>query len=329
MKKYKIYEKGNYIYIVDVEKTEFFRGSKKEVFVDKSSLNKPVYRIFNVKDWKDTFGIELSNILKENGTPYTEEEFDTFYETFTQVFNSPKGGAVIEVGTLPIEDIRQDVLYKVGDVTYWYNGTEWVEICTWYNYTPENVSNKATTLSSPNNTTYPTTQAVASAIAAQSSVIKVFNKTPYSYTGTAATMILGTPLLIPANTFKNLDSVVVRGIFSKQGNNDTYTLSIYLSPVPNLTTDNVIWVPTNGFVNNKDSNSYTVTTAPYLIEGGNIYGSFGGAEVATNNYTLNCAPAIPSNYIFDPTIDNYLFATSVLSTGVDTFTQKFLQIETI
>lgn len=97
MKKYKVYEKGNYIYIEDVEKSETFRGSKKDVFVDKSNTNRPIYRFLNVKDWKNTFGIEIVDILKEDGTPYTEQEFDTFYETFTQVFKSPDSGATLEV----------------------------------------------------------------------------------------------------------------------------------------------------------------------------------------------------------------------------------------
>ena len=87
MKQYKIYTKGNYIVIVDVQKNEYFYGIRKEVHIDKSNVNKAIYRAFNVKDFSSSIILAVPNILKEDGTPYSEAEFDTFYQENTGNFN--------------------------------------------------------------------------------------------------------------------------------------------------------------------------------------------------------------------------------------------------
>lgn len=92
MKKYKIYVKGNYLVIVDTQKNEYFYGIRKEVHVDKSNANTPSYKIFNVKDFNKDTVITIPNILKEDGTAYSEAEFDTFYQENTGNFNG--GGTV-------------------------------------------------------------------------------------------------------------------------------------------------------------------------------------------------------------------------------------------
>ena len=89
MKQYKIYTKGNYIVIVDVQKNEYFYGIRKEVHIDKSNVNKAVYRAFNVKDFSSSIILAIPNILKEDGTPYSEAEFDTFYQGKTGTINIP------------------------------------------------------------------------------------------------------------------------------------------------------------------------------------------------------------------------------------------------
>ena len=87
MKQYKIYTKGNYIVIVDVQKDEYFYGIRKEVHIDKSNVNKAIYKAFNVKDFSSSIILAVPNILKEDGTPYSEAEFDTFYQENTGNFN--------------------------------------------------------------------------------------------------------------------------------------------------------------------------------------------------------------------------------------------------
>lgn len=95
MKQFKIYTKGNYITIENNISSELYFGHKKEVFVDKNNKNRPSYRIFNVKDWKSNIGLEISEILKEDGTPYTEVEFDTFYQENTGNFK--QGGVTPQI----------------------------------------------------------------------------------------------------------------------------------------------------------------------------------------------------------------------------------------
>ena len=103
MTKYKIYTKGNYLVIVDTQKNEYFYGIRKEVHVDKSNVNKEVYRAFNVKDFSDTINLQIPNILKEDNSPYTEAEFDTFYQENTGNFN---GGGTAPTG---VESVTGDI----------------------------------------------------------------------------------------------------------------------------------------------------------------------------------------------------------------------------
>lgn len=77
--RYKIYAKGNYLYIQNMDVGEIFTGFKKEVFVDKTNINKSIYRFFNVKDWDFKKSLKIGEIYKEDGSLYTEAEFDTFY----------------------------------------------------------------------------------------------------------------------------------------------------------------------------------------------------------------------------------------------------------
>ncbi len=87
---YKIYTEGNYFIIASADET--FYGHKKEVLVDKNNKNRTFYRIFNVKDWKNSTSLNISDIFKKDGSPYTQNEWETFYTDNTGNFNS---GAVI------------------------------------------------------------------------------------------------------------------------------------------------------------------------------------------------------------------------------------------
>jgi hypothetical protein len=113
MTKYKIYIKGNYIVIVDTQKNEYFYGIRKEVHIDKSNLNKEVYRAFNVKDFSDTINLQIPNILKEDGSSYTEAEFDTFYQENTGNFNgggtAPTGDFIPITGTTVGNPVTGDI----------------------------------------------------------------------------------------------------------------------------------------------------------------------------------------------------------------------------
>lgn len=119
MKQYKIYAKGNYIVVVDVLKNEYFYGTKKEVFVDKSNVNKNTYKIFNIKHFNNETVLQIPNILKEDGSAYSELEFDTFYQENTGNFN---GG-----GTAPTSGLEYSFdERKVG--TFQINNSEILDI---------------------------------------------------------------------------------------------------------------------------------------------------------------------------------------------------------
>lgn len=87
MTRFKFYRKDNYIVAVNELTQETQYGFVKEVRVDKSNLNKASYRIFNVKDFDDKNSLVIDQLLKEDGTPYTQTEFETFYTQNTGNFN--------------------------------------------------------------------------------------------------------------------------------------------------------------------------------------------------------------------------------------------------
>jgi len=99
MNQYKIYRKDNYIFIVQNTTQETQYGFTKEVFIDKSNVNVPAYRIFNVKDFSDTISLNISQILKEDGSPYTQTEFETFYTQNTGNFNQGGSGQGVQTVT--------------------------------------------------------------------------------------------------------------------------------------------------------------------------------------------------------------------------------------
>ena len=86
MKKYNIYTEGNY-FTIKSEQGEFFYGHRKDVVVDKDNINLQNYRIFNVKDFSDKIIVKIPNILKQDDSPYTLLEWETFYKENTGNFN--------------------------------------------------------------------------------------------------------------------------------------------------------------------------------------------------------------------------------------------------
>ena len=107
---YKIYGINNYIVVVDLKRKETFYGHKKEVFIDKSNVSKSQYAIFNVKDLKDATLLKIGEIQKENGSLYTEQEFDTFY---TENTGSSNGGGTVGSATEAKQDVGNDSLANI------------------------------------------------------------------------------------------------------------------------------------------------------------------------------------------------------------------------
>lgn len=121
MIKYKIYRKDNYIVVVDSSTSETFYGHIKNVMIDKSNVNKSIYRFFNIKDFKEKTALTIDQILKEDGSNYTTEEFDTFYTQNTGNFNG--GGsaptdadlqAVTDLGSVTTNSITANSFITTG-----------------------------------------------------------------------------------------------------------------------------------------------------------------------------------------------------------------------
>jgi len=87
MDNYKFYRKDNYIVLSNDNTKETFYGFVKEVLVDKSNLNKAHYRFFNIKDWNSDTPLLITQLLEEDGSPYTQIDFEEFYRQNTGNFN--------------------------------------------------------------------------------------------------------------------------------------------------------------------------------------------------------------------------------------------------
>jgi len=87
MDNYKFYRKDNYIVLSNDSTKETFYGFVKEVLVDKSNLNKAHYRFFNIKDWNSDTPLLITQLLEEDGSPYTQIDFEEFYRQNTGNFN--------------------------------------------------------------------------------------------------------------------------------------------------------------------------------------------------------------------------------------------------
>ena len=92
---YKIYVKGNYLYVKDSNSKQF-SGSSKNIDIREDDNDGSTYRISGLMGFDSNRVIFLEQVEKENGTPYSLAEWETFYTQNTGNFN---GG-----GTAPTTD---------------------------------------------------------------------------------------------------------------------------------------------------------------------------------------------------------------------------------
>ena len=152
---YKIYREGNYIRVVDVLTNELFNGAVKDVFIDKSNVQKNEYTISKIKDFDETNTLSIGKILKSDDTAYSISEWETFYTENTGNFNG--GGAAPETLENKVS------IYTVDGTGEKYYTADYINETTTQidglETSKENVANKATDFSTVNNTLYPTIQA--------------------------------------------------------------------------------------------------------------------------------------------------------------------------
>ena len=206
---------------------------------------------------------------------------------------------------------------------------------TWNNkqnalgYTPEDVANKATSLTSPDNTKYPTTQAVQTGLdlkANKSEVVVLVNKisTTYTVTGTTSETPF-TSLMIPANTFSSGDRVILDAMFLKTGGAGTTVSSFRIS------TSNSVSPITNATLMAKTPTAIAATTIYPLIRNyikidsptSTIMPPAGGG--AYNDFSsFNSLPI--TNLNIDWTVDQYIYPTEKLGNSADAVTLKYFAI---
>lgn len=81
---YRIYKKGNYIFIDDETSGVRAEGLSKDVLVRVKQIDSNDFHFTNVNSFDaGTNGINISEIKKEDGSPYTRQEFEDFYTSAT------------------------------------------------------------------------------------------------------------------------------------------------------------------------------------------------------------------------------------------------------
>lgn len=90
---YRVYKKGNYLVIKNEETGSIIEGSSSLFEIIKHTTNETGYRF--LKNGKNQLGsnkiVELTDIKKEDGSSYTQQEFDDFKNNNTAGFNDGGG----------------------------------------------------------------------------------------------------------------------------------------------------------------------------------------------------------------------------------------------
>ena len=87
----KIYTKGNYFYIEKDGRR--YDGLRKDVKVYKNTSNETTYFFEKLEKWENN-GLNIQDIQKENGDPYTLLEWEDFYTENTGSFNNGGGNGM-------------------------------------------------------------------------------------------------------------------------------------------------------------------------------------------------------------------------------------------
>jgi hypothetical protein len=85
---FKVFTRGTYFYIIDENDIEY-EGFKKDVRVRRLTSNSSEFYFGNINGWTDPKGgVDIANIVKEDGSPYSLAEFIEFKESETGNFNA-------------------------------------------------------------------------------------------------------------------------------------------------------------------------------------------------------------------------------------------------
>ena len=183
-------------------------------------------------------------------------------------------------------------------------------------YTPEDVSNKATSLTSPDNTKYPTTLATQTALDLKANLTQVATVLFKSITQTivtgktAETCIYAIPL--PRDGFNYMINVYSQAqvtTFLGAGITQRFRVGSFASPIDGVTGTNSIGLQTLLATNGAAGATQIQLLRRYKYSGGasgSIYGLVTGSNVSDDANILTSFTSLASK---DFTVQNYLYVT--------------------
>lgn len=208
---------------------------------------------------------------------------------------------------------------------------------TWNNkqnalgYTPEDVANKATSLTSPDNTKYPTTQAVATELATKANIADVDTTLFKTVTTTVVTgktvenSIYSIPLPIDGynyviELYSNAHIVTYPGFTQ----NHRIRCGTYIAPIDGITGANAIGNQTIIFTNQGTTNGAPVYIDRKFIFKGGVSGTIFGVQTGVTEVWNTVTPTTLMSANF--TTQHYLYVSfSAMNSGV--FQHNFITIK--
>lgn len=79
MDRYKIFRVDHYILIESEDGKHSWTGLAKDVHIVKNTETKTLYKIINVRGWGYNVEINISQILKQDGTLYNKQGWESWY----------------------------------------------------------------------------------------------------------------------------------------------------------------------------------------------------------------------------------------------------------
>lgn len=230
MDKYKIYRSDNYIIVINTSNSDTQYGFTKEVFIDKSNINIPSYRIFNVRDFDEKLSLSINQILKEDGSSYTQAEFEDFYKKNTGNFNDGGNSQGVQSvtgssvdNTDPLNPVVLPDSTKLDKGTYTGASAQTLKDDIDSIYQPNVLISSVTPTRVTNTFTY-------SALGVEALINKVRYKNPTSYSTTIGAA---------ATDFKRTDVVYI-GVNGVMGTQVGTEVSTTVAPIPNIPANTVV-----------------------------------------------------------------------------------------
>jgi len=147
-------------------------------------------------------------------------------------------------------------------------------------FTPENVANKATNLTSPDNTKYPTTQAVADGLAVKTLPL-IADDTTAVVTGVTVPTAFRS-YLIPAGTLTNYNRLIMQMQVRKESGTGNGTVQIWVNNSNNFATATLI-----ATVTASSTNLFVALERKMIMRGTNLLHINGAVNIPSDSIASN------------------------------------------